>query len=421
MSLVTKQKIFFNKYKIKKLIASTGNSIVYEGINLKDNTPIAMKFEYNVALNKLLETELYILYNIRGFGIPKIISFGKIEYYDILIEELLGLSLYNILDKKKVPSNEEKLKSVCMLALQILDRLEHIHSKNIVHRDINPNNLLLGRSDQNIIYLIDYNFSCKYRSTRTGKHVKYKNAKVSVGSLKFASLKANKGFIQSRRDDLESLGYLLIFLAVGSLPWSFIDEEKDPYKRYEKTVKMKESIEPEKLCKGLCKEFLEYIKYSKKLGFEDEPDYNYLRNLFTTILTRNDQKNDMNFYWILNKKIVSDIEQKLIYKKNDETKKKKSSAEIRLYNQIKKKLENKNNFEENKINDINEINISNDNDDNNYNLKNRNNVNNFDLINNKLNIKKNDIKETSDIKNNKIEIDNQNNVIINDENNIKDL
>ena len=101
MSLVTKQKIFFNKYKIKKLIASTGNSIVYEGINLKDNTPIAMKFEYNVALNKLLETELYILYNIRGFGIPKIISFGKIEYYDILIEELLGLSLYNILDKKR--------------------------------------------------------------------------------------------------------------------------------------------------------------------------------------------------------------------------------------------------------------------------------------------------------------------------------
>ena len=295
------KKIFFNKYKVQKLIGITSFSSVYEGININGKEPVCMKFESKKKY-VLLESEAYCLYNLKGFGIPKFITFGKNGLYNILIMELLGMSIYNIWDLKKI-KKEYRLKNTCMLALQVLNRLEYIHSKNYIHRDIKPSNLVIGRKDPNIIYLIDFGFCCKYRSSNTGKHIKFKRFSNILGSLKYLSINGNKGYQQSRRDDLESLGYLIIKLLIKELPRERVDNLKiNLNKISEKICKEKSSISPEILCKGLPEEILEYIKYCRNLKFEEDPNYEYLRSLFTKILIKNQLKNDLNFSWIIKRK-----------------------------------------------------------------------------------------------------------------------
>jgi len=168
--MIFKNKMIFKKYKVKCLNEETNLCWTFIGINIKDNEPIFIKIEKKDLKLNFLESEAYCLINLKGFGIPKIISYGKIGIYNILIEELLGKSLYDLweLRRKEKKSN---IKNICMVALQILDRLEYIHSKNYIHRDIKPQNFVIGRKDPNIIYIIDFGFSHQYRSSRTGKHI----------------------------------------------------------------------------------------------------------------------------------------------------------------------------------------------------------------------------------------------------------
>ena len=178
-----------------------------------------------------------------------------------------------------------------MIAIQTLDRLEYIHSKNIIHRDVKPDNLLIGNKDPKIIYIIDFSFARKYRSSRTGKHIKFKYIQLSCGSLNYLSINANKGYEQSRRDDLESLGYMLIYLAKDYLPWISTEKINLEYNiKFQAIFKLKHSSKPENLCKGLPEEFAEYLRYTRNLKFEQDPDYNYLRNLFIKVLIKNKKK-----------------------------------------------------------------------------------------------------------------------------------
>ena len=211
-------RLFFNKYKIKKFIAKTNWSQLYEGINIKDNESVAMKFEKKALKYNSLESEAYFLFNLKGLGIPKIISYGICGIYNILIEELLGPSIYNLLQLKK-NKKKELIKDICMISIQILDRLEYIHSKNVIHRDIKSDNFLIGRKDPYIVYLIDFGLAHKYRSSRTGKHIQFKKVNKIFGSYRFMSRYANSSYELSRRDDLESFGYMIIYLATNYLPW----------------------------------------------------------------------------------------------------------------------------------------------------------------------------------------------------------
>ena len=235
--------------------------------------------------------------------------------------------------KKKFP-----IKDTCMIALQILDRLEYIHSKYIIHLDIKPHNFLIGRKDPKVIYLIDFGFAKKYRSSRTGKHIQFKNLRKIFGSLTYISINGNAGYEQSRRDDLESLGYMLVYLATNNLPWKSkrIMETIEEISYFRKEIyKIKKSILPEKICEGLPEEFIDYIKYCRKLEFEQEPDYNYLKNLFSLILTKENQKNDLKFVWISKK------EKNLVIKNDENNKSKKRDTHKRLYNSIKDSLDKK--------------------------------------------------------------------------------
>ena len=186
-----------------------------------------MKFEKIKGKYNLLESEAYYLIYLKGFGIPKIITYGKNNYFNILIQELLGLSIHQLWKKNKAITKKQLLKNICMIALQCIDRLEYIHSKNIIHRDIKPHNFLIGRKDPKIIYLIDFGFAHKYRSSRTGKHIKFRITNFICGSLKFISFNGNRTYELSRRDDLESLAYMLISLSKNDLPWSNLDTKED--------------------------------------------------------------------------------------------------------------------------------------------------------------------------------------------------
>ena len=330
------RKLIFNKYKVKKLIHSSGFAEVYEGFNEKDKISVAMKFENRKSNYNILQSEAFLLMNLKGYGIPKLITYGIHGQYNILIEELLGKSLGHIYDK--MAEDKFNIKDICMIALQSLDRLEFLHSKLVIHRDIKPYNLVIGRHDPNIIYLIDFGLSRKYRSSRTGKHVKFKNLNLTFGSLRYLSINGNKGYEQSRRDDLESLGYMLIFLATGDIPWLLAEKVNiNVVKKYLLVYKIKKMITTEKLCIGLPEEMAKYINYCKGLYFEQDPDYNYLRSLFTSILMKNKLKNDLNFSW---SKMLIKGRNERSQSKNKIRNKRSVSPHIRLLNKIKKSLQN---------------------------------------------------------------------------------
>ena len=281
-----------------------------------------------------MESEAYILFMLKGFGIPNLISYGKSGKYNILVEELLGPSLNDILKLRKI-KNGFPIKDICMIAIQGLDRLEFIHSKNIIHRDIKPHNFLIGKKNESIIYLIDFGFARKYKSSRTGKFIKFTNLGKLFGSMAFSSINANSGYEQSRRDDLESFGYMLIYLAKKNLPWMDIGIMKNKREEVNEVCKIKKHIKIEKICEGLPEEFIYYIKYCRKLKFEIKPNYDYLRNLFTLILMKENQKNDLQFFWI-NKRNANSA------KKNYENYQiMKAGTHKRLYTSVKNSLEKK--------------------------------------------------------------------------------
>ena len=292
-SINFKNKILFSKYKIKSLIGKGEQSKVYLVENIQNKKLYAAKIEKKVSGKlKLLENDSCYLYYLKGFGIPKIITYGQSKKYTILIQQLLGKTLKELFEQ-----STNKIKDLCMSAIQIIERIEYIHSKYILHLDIKPENFLVGNPDSSTIYIIDFGFSKKYRSSRTKKHIIYKINKYFSGTVAFLSLNATNGVEQSRRDDLESLAYSLIYLFNGTLPW--INIKAKTFLDYQvKMYDIKKSYCIKDLCKNLPKEFVIFIEYVRKLKFEEEPNYNMLKNLFIDALKNINEENDYKFSWM---------------------------------------------------------------------------------------------------------------------------
>ena len=271
----------FKKYKLIKRIGEGSFGNIYSVIRLEDKKIFAMKTENINSKEKLLKSEVYYLYILQGYGIPKLISFGQKSNYNILIETLLDKSLHYIYLEKKKHCN---INDLCVIAIQLIDRLEWIHSKDIVYGDVKPENFLLGLDDPNVIYIVDFGLCKKYRSSKTGKHILPKRRGTFSGTLSYASVNALKGKVLSRRDDLISLGYVLIKLIKKSLPW-ISDFNSLNKKTYTQIINLKQNDAYGKLFESIPCELVEFVKYSKKLKFEQDPDYSYLRSLFIKILT----------------------------------------------------------------------------------------------------------------------------------------
>ena len=236
-------------------------------------------------------------------GIPLVKSYGFSGEFNILVMELLGKSLEDIFQSQQ---KNFTVKTVCMIGIQMLDRLEFVHSKNIIHRDIKPDNFVLGLGDKShIIYVLDFGLSKKYRSSRTHQHIKFNVNKKLTGTARYASINALKGCEQSRRDDLEAIGYVLMYFLRGSLPWQGLKVHKGE-DRYKKILMTKRSTSAEDLCKGFPNEFVEYINYTRNMEFEADPDYKFLRGLLVSVLEKQNTTYDFWYDWVTEAPNITD-------------------------------------------------------------------------------------------------------------------
>ena len=189
-----------------------------------------------------------------------------------------------------------------MIIEQVIYRIEYIHNKNFIHRNLSPDNILIGRkNNKSFLYLIDFIFAKRYYNPKTGEHIPFKDGKTMLGNARFASINTHLGIEQSRRDDIESLGYILVYFMTGRLPWQGI-KAIDSKEKYEKIKDKKIATTLDSLCYGLPKEVQMFLEYAKKLKFEDKPHYSNLRNLIKEMAIKNSIDFNYNkFDWIIKK------------------------------------------------------------------------------------------------------------------------
>lgn len=216
---------------------------------------------------------------------------GKMQ--NTMAMELLGPSIQQLFNRSKC---QFTLQTILMVADQMLTRIQFLHSMRLLHRDVKPDNFVISPwKDDRTIYIIDFGLTKKYAS-REGVHIPYRTNKSLTGTVRFTSINIHMGSEHGRRDDLESLAYTLIYLAKGSLPWQSLDV-KDKEEKHGAILEMKLKISPEELCKGLAEEFSLFLKYSRNLGFDEAPDYNYLRGLLCQLFKRNHCLYDAPYDW----------------------------------------------------------------------------------------------------------------------------
>ena len=294
---------FFNKYTLMKKLGEGSFGAIYAARS--EHSLYAIKLENKIKGQNLLENEAYIMSYLHGKRIPFIKSFGYSGEFNVLVMELMGKSLENIFEN--LPIKKMTVNCVGKLGLQMIEILEYIHNKHIIHRDIKPDNFVMGRGEKSkYLYLLDFGLAKKYRSSTTLKHYPMIKKKNLTGTARYASINALNGLTQSRRDDLEAVGYVLLYFLRGKLPWQGL-HVKNKEDRYHRIMEIKMETTPNNLCKGFPKEFEEYVDYTRNLEYEQDPDYDYLKNLFYSIL-KEDKNNSENIYdWDIGNKTLNTI------------------------------------------------------------------------------------------------------------------
>ena len=315
-----KNQLYFSKYRAIKKLGEGSFGKVYKGEYKGEY--YALKFESRAEGQNLLESEATIMSYLKGPNIPFIKSFGYNKDYNILVMELLGKSLEDIFNIRLKFS----IKTVTMLGYQMISVLQFIHDRHIIHRDIKPDNFVMGYSDKNArLYLLDFGLAKKYRSSKTLIQYPYIKKKKLTGTARYASIHALEEMEQSRRDDLESAGYVMMYFLRGSLPWQGL-KVKVKEDRYKKILEKKKEITSDELCKDFPEEYKYFVDYTRNLGYAENPNYEKLKNNFIHLIrekmcenfdfvydwtTKNELKkreNSNDVYMILDEKDQNDEE-----------------------------------------------------------------------------------------------------------------
>ena len=279
------------KYEILSKIGEGSFGKIFKGMNINNKSIVAIKIEKSVE-SKLLFNEAKIYKNLEGMlGIPRILSFGKEGIFNYLVIDLLDESLEEL---RSICGGKLSLKCVLNVGLQLLSRIEMFHNEGLIHRDIKPDNFLIDRKT-NIIYIIDFGLAKRYLDI-SGNHVLLENGRKITGTARYVSPNVHSGLSPSRRDDIESIVYLLIYLLSGSLPWQKIKHE-DKSKKYEIIGDFKNSRTLFEHFPDVPTEFITMLTYCRRMTYDEDPDYDYLKNILITLYKHQGYVLDEKYDW----------------------------------------------------------------------------------------------------------------------------
>lgn len=299
--------IFQGKFTLDKLLGKGGFGEVWQGTQVSSGERVALKLERNSGRSFLFH-EARVMQDLQTFcpgtptaGIPTLKYFGQEGDYRVLIMTVHGPSLEDLHEHL----GKFSLKTTAMLADQMISRLEFVHSVGYVHRDLKPDNFLMGLGKlSHHVYLIDYGLSTRYVSGTTGQHREMTTGRNFVGTTRYASLRTHQGVSQARRDDMEQLAYILVYLYRGRLPWSGL-QIKDRDEKEKAIGDLKEKLPTSKICERCPRQFEDLLLYTRKMDFEEQPQYEMCRMLMASVLDELGPalgKNDFEYDWVVKKR-----------------------------------------------------------------------------------------------------------------------
>lgn len=298
---LTGRSIASSPFVVQSFICGGAFGLVYTGLNKKTNEKVAVKLEPLDAdkAQLYLEFGFYNILNNCPFT-PMIHFFGQCSNYNALVLDLLGPSLKEMFKKM---GQSFSLKTVAALGVSLMEIMDYFHSHGLIYRDVKPENFLLGQPNTPramVVHIIGrFSFVqcilltvlcldmglCKEWKTEKGVHIPFQRGKCVVGTLMFISSNMHSGFELSRRDDIEAIMYMLIYLHKGTLPWAeFI--KLDVASQVLKIGEMKHNIPPATLCSKMGKEFETIMESVRDLAFAEQPNYNQYLELFKRVLDR---------------------------------------------------------------------------------------------------------------------------------------